>query len=278
VLLDRVTLGDHVCWTVDDDAVRMTSIAAFVRAGLGAGHRVLYCGDDPEAVLAGLSHHGVGTGAATGSGLLSVATAEDVYLTGGRFDPESTLARWRTQIAACRAAGLPGIRVIGDMTWATRPVPGADRLFWYEAEVNNLFTDGYVAGVCAFDARRFDPRLLGRLGQAHPGAAATGAPYDPSCSLRVRRTHRPWGLRLTGEADVSAREALRALIAHLFDDAPEVTVDVAGLRFADSSACRLLVGAASGGRGRLRLTGCSAALRRLLAFHGAAAVPGLSVE
>ena len=274
-LLDQVALGDHVCWTVDDDATRMAAIAGFVRAGLNARHRVIYSGDQPEAVLDGLERHGVGTRAALGEGLLRAVTAEAGYLTGGVFDPEATLAGWRGEIDRARAAGYPGIRVVGDMTWASRRVPGAERLPWYEAQVNAVFLDGYVAGVCAYDRRRFDPLDLRRLSWAHPGAAATRIPFEPESCLRARRTRDPYGLRLAGEVDLSNRDALRAVVEHLFDDEPTATVDVSGLTFADTAASRILVDAAE--RGTLRLIGVSAPLRRLLDFHGAGRVARLTV-
>jgi anti-anti-sigma factor len=274
-LLDQVALGDHVCWTVDDDATRMAAIAGFVRAGLNARHRVIYSGDQPEAVLDGLERHGVGTRAALEEGRLQAITAEASYLTGGVFDPEATIALWRATIGRARAAGCPGIRVVGDMTWASRRVPGAERLPWYEAQVNNVFLDGYVAGVCAYDRRRFDPLALRRLSWAHPGTAAAGIPFEPQSSLRARRTRDPYGMRLTGEVDLSNRDALGAVIEHLFDEQPAVTVDVSGLTFADTAASRILVAAAA--RGTLRLVGVSAPLRRLLDFHGAAGVEGLTV-
>jgi anti-anti-sigma factor len=264
-----------VCWTVDDDAARIEAIAGFVRAGLNARHRVLYCGDDPEALLDGLERHGVGGRAAVGEGQLRATTAEAIYLSGGVFDPEATLALWRGEIARTRAAGYRGIRVVADMTWASRRVPGAERLPWYEAQVNAFFLDGYVAAVCAYDRRRFDPLALRRLGWAHPGGAATCVPFVPRSALRARRTHEPYGLRLAGEVDRSNREALRAVIEHLFDDEPAATVDVSGLAFADTAGSRILVEAAA--RGPLRLVGVSRPLRRLLEFHGAGGVAGLTV-
>jgi len=274
-LLDKVALGDHVCWTVDDDATRIEAIAGFVRAGLSARHRVLYCGDEPEAVLRGLDRHGVGTRTALGEGLLRAVTAEAGYLTGGVFDPEVTLAGWRGEIDRARAAGCPGMRVVADMTWASRRAPGAERLPWYEAQVNALFLDGYVAGVCAYDRRRFDPLALRRLSWAHPGAADTRIPFEPRSSLRARRTRDPYGVRLAGEVDLSNRDALRVVIEHLFDEAPVATVEVSELTFADTAAARFLVAAAA--RGPLRLVGVSPALRRLLDFHGADDVDGLTV-
>ncbi|MCU7727670.1 MEDS domain-containing protein [Actinoplanes sp. KI2] len=274
-LLGQVAPGDHVCWTVDDDATRIEAIAGFVRAGLSARHRVVYCGDDPEALLDGLERHGVDGRAAVEEHLLQAIPAEAVYLPGGVFDPEATLELWRGEIARIRAAGYPGIRMVADMTWASRRVPGAERLPWYEAQVNAFFLDEYVAAVCAYDRRRFDPLALRRLGWAHPGAVAARVPFEPRSSLRARRTHDPYGLRLAGEVDRSNREALRTMIEHLFDDGPAATVDVSGLAFADTAGSRILIEAAA--RGPLRLVGVSPPLRRLLDFHGAGGVAGLTV-
>jgi anti-anti-sigma factor len=276
-LLEQVTLGDHVCWYVDDDAIRMEAIAGFVRTGLRNRERVLYSGDDPEAVVAGLARHGIDT-RELAAGDFEAGTAESSYLAGGSFDPVATLLLWRTEITRARSAGYRGIRVLGDMTWASRRYPGAEHLAWYEAQVNMNFVDGYVAGVCAYDRRRFDPMHLRRLLWAHPGAAGSEMPFDPGSSLRVRRVDDPWGLRLEGEADLSNRDALRAVVEHLFDDHPEVTIDVAGLRFADLAAARLLVDAAASGIGQVRLTGVSPSLLRLLSFHGAEGVAALTVE
>ncbi len=275
-LLDKVALGDHVCWTVDDDATRLEAIAGFVRAGLEARHRVVYCGDDPGDVLAGLERHGVGTRAALDDGQLRVITPESSYLAGGVFDPEATMKLWRAAIDEARGVGYAGIRVIGDMTWASRKVPGVERLPWYEAHANAIFMEGYVAGVCAYDRRRFDPLHLRRLGWAHPGAAAFRSPFEPESSLRARRTRDPYGVRLAGEVDLSNRDALRAVIDHLFDHEPAATIDVTELTFVDTAAARILVDAAA--RGPVRLAGISPSLRKLLEFHGACRIPGLAME
>jgi anti-anti-sigma factor len=277
-LLDQVTLGDHVCWTVDDDAIRMEAIAGFVRAGLRHRERVIYSGDDPPGVVASLRRQGIDIGAAMERGDFAAGTAESSYLSGGVFDPKATIRLWHGEIARARAAGFRGIRVLGDMTWASRGFPGAEHLPWYEAHVNMVFCEGYVAGVCAYDRRRFDPLQLRRLLWAHPGSAGSEIPFDPSSSLRVRRIYDPWGLCLTGEADLSNRDALHAVVEHLFDDATDVTIDVSGLRFADIAAARVLVDAAASGAGRLRLTGCSPNLIRLIQFHRGDAVDDLTLE
>jgi anti-anti-sigma factor len=278
-LLDRLSLGDHICWLVDDDRIRMRELAGFVRAGLREHHKILYCGDGPEAVLAGIDEHGIDTATELARGQLEATTAEACHLIGGVFDAGSVLRSWRPLAQAARAAGYSGLRVVGDMSWVTRGVPGRENLCWYESQINRVVLDNEIIGVCAFDRRSLDPLELRRLAGMHGGVAATGAPYDERLALRIRRTRDPIGLRLAGEADLAARQALRVVFEHLFTDAgaDEVTVDVHELRFADRAAARILVRAGSGAK-RLRLVGCSPALLRLLEFSGAADAPALVVE
>lgn len=277
-LLDRLTIGDHICWLVDDDRLRMREIAGFVRAGLRDHHRVVYCGDCPEAVLACIDEQGIDTATALADGQLEATTAEACYLGAGVFEPESVLRLWEPMARAARAAGYTGVRVLGDMSWAGRRVPGREHLCRYESEINRVVLNNELIGVCAYDRRTMDPLELRRLAWQHPGIAASGAPYDERLALRLRRTRRPAGLVLSGEADLAGRNALRAVVENVFVDCgtDEVTVDVTGLRFADRAAARILVRAGHG-PGRVRLVGCSPALLRLLAFAGARDAPRLTV-
>jgi anti-anti-sigma regulatory factor len=280
-LLERVALGDHVCWTADDNPVRLDVIAAFLRAGLTHRHKVVYCGPDAGAVLTAMRATGVDTTGLLYSGQLRATTAEASYLSAGHFDAETTVKQWQAESAQSRAEGYAGIRVVGDMNWAHRSISGGEQLEGYERRINTVFTEGYVAGVCLYDRRLFDPLDLRRISAAHPGAVASGWPFDPAIALRIRAVREPYGLRLTGEADRSNRDALATVIERLFDSLDGdrlVTVDVAGLRFADAAVARLFVHAAAGGPGRLHLTGCAPVLRRLLDFHGADRVPGLTVD
>ena len=278
-LLDRLTVGDHVCWLVDDDRLRMREIAGFVRAGFRDHHRIVYCGDCPEAVLACIDELGVDTAAALASGQLEATTAEASYLASGVFEPESVLQRWAPMARAARAAGYAAVRVLGDMSWAGRGVPGQEHLCRYESQINRVVLDNELIGVCAYDRRTMDAVQLRRLAWQHPGIAASGTPYDERLALRIRRTRDPAGLALSGEVDLAGRNALRTVIEHVFADcgSDDVTVDVSELRFADRAAARILVRAGSG-TGRLRLAGCSSTLRRLLAYSGADDAPGLTVD
>lgn len=270
-LLDRVTRGDHVCWIVDDEAARLDTLAGVVLAGLRECDRVIYSGADPDGVISGIERRGVPVAETVAAGSLRTSTVESTFLVAGAFDPAAAFACLQEEQERARRDGFSGLRLIADMSWASRPLPGAEHLPRYEAELNSFFAEGYLLGVCAYDRRLFDPLSLRRHAGAHPGAAGTGMPFDPGSTLRIRRTRRPYGLRLEGEADMFNRQALSTVVGRLVDDLPAdgyAVVDVSGLRFADTAAAGILAQAADRTAGRLRLVGSSPALIRLLDFHG----------
>ncbi|MBU2665110.1 MEDS domain-containing protein [Actinoplanes bogorensis] len=278
-LLDRLELGDHVCWTIDDDTVRLDEIVGVLHGGLLARHKVVFSGDDPDIVVTALERRGVRVREVLGSGQLTAATPESSYLAGGGFDAEGTLELWHGEKERARAEGYLGLRVVGDMNWATRGVPGAERLEWYEGRVNKNFADGYIMGVCAYDRRVFDALQLRRLALSHPAAAGPLLPFDPETSLRIRTTEQPYGLWLSGEADMSNRHALKAMVEEAYrerEGRPVITLDVTALRFADTAAARVLLHSAAT-LGPMQVVGCSPVLLRLLQFHGAESIPGLTV-
>lgn len=261
-LLDRLSPGDHVCLVFDDEPKRTRDIARYVRAGLRDHHRVVYHGPGCDRVEAELTAQGVDVRPAVARDQLRIGGE---YLHGGTFDPEATIGIWQEEARQAAAAGYRGLRAVGDMSWARRH---DDRLSWYEAQVNRIFAEGFVMGVCLYDRRLFSEDRLRRVAAAHPTTVTPQTDPRSVPLFRAVRMADPPGIRLEGEADLSNRQAVTAMLEHLSEDtATTLTVDVADLRFADAAAVRLLLHVADGRR--LRLVGCSRTLRRLLAFHGA---------
>jgi len=222
-----------------------------------------------------LARERVDTTAALRSGRLAVTGAGDAYLTGGRFDAEAVGAMVAEEVRRARQAGFAALRALGDMAWATRDVPGSEHLPRYERHVNRLYAGGYAMGVCLYDRRLFAEPRLSELARAHPATVTPRAGRIGTPLLRMVRVDA--GLRLSGEADLSNRDALATVLTHLLDDspAPVVTLDLTDLRFADATSCELIVQTARGSAGRLRAVGVRPSLRRLLCLQGAASVPGL---
>jgi anti-anti-sigma factor len=269
-VIDRLRPGDHICWMFDDDQRRLATVARYVQAGLRRHEKLLYFTDSiqPTALLAGLEAHGVDVDGRIAKGQLRVAPAVDGYLSDGRFDPKAMIESWVREIATARREGWAGLRVTADMAWVLRSNVDTEQLAWYEAHVSRVFADGFTTVLCQYDQRRFAAAELRQVSAAHPGMIPVGVDGDWEPLLRMARTTDPPGLRLSGEVDLSNREALAAMLHDAIEElghrGAELVVDVTGLRFADTGAANLLLTAARAHPAGLSLTGCSAALARLL--------------
>jgi anti-anti-sigma regulatory factor len=272
--IDRLRLGDHACVVFNDDTTRLRSLATYIRAGLRERHRILYFGGGAEEIEAELAAQGTDAGRAIADGHLRMSTPEDSYLASGSFHPQAAVDGWRYESDRARDAGYTGLRAVGDMSWASRPLPGADRLTWYEAQVNRVFADGFAMAICLYDRRLFTDATLREIRESHPATVAAGSDPQTVPLLRAVRTVDPPGIRLEGEADLSNRGALRTLMDHLREDSPDrsrpLVVDLSGLRFLDGAAARTLSTAAAAGLPPMTVVGASPSMRTLLAFAGEA--------
>lgn len=283
--LDRLAPGDHVCHVYDDEAQRLAAVTRFVGAGVRGGYRVVhYCAGSPGEVMDRLTGHGVDAGALHDTGALRVYATEESYLASGSFEPEAVLGGWQQAISEALDAGYAGLWALGDMAWAAAAskISGAERLPWYEAEINRVFSGGQALAVCLYDRRSMPAEALDRIRAAHPSRLGPGEQEEWAPLLRMRRTTDPPGLMLTGEADASNREALAATLAGLREDFPDtagpLTVDMSGLRFADAAVVRLLVETDRALPVGIRLTGCARPVARLLWMFGGAHLLGADLE
>ena len=195
--VDRLRLGDHVCWGFDDDGARLDAVARFVAAGVREHHRILYLTETelPAALREALAARGIPV---------------DELLAVGQLEPAARVAALADYVAAAERTGYAGVRVVADMTGAVGPAGEVERVVWFEAHVNPVFTGGRVMAICLYDCRVFSAAQLSRLGPAHP---ATARPQDAAATwsplLRAYRIPGGPGLRLVG-AMVAASRAVPA--------------------------------------------------------------------
>jgi anti-anti-sigma factor len=273
--VDRLRLGDHVCWTFDDDRERSEAMAGYVRAGLRDTHKIVYMTDSLAAgtVLGDLRARGISVDAPLHSGQLTVRSTEETCLTAGRFDPGVMLDRWIHEFAQASRERYAGVRALEDMSWVLRPIAGAEGLTSYEAQVNRVCSDGFGMAVCLYDRRLFTGGQLNQFSSVHPGTMRPGAGIDWVPLLRMARTTDPFGVRLAGEADLSNRECLRTLLRELLDEtarhATPVVVDLTEVTFIDSTTARALARTVAAASGRLRIIGASPGVARLLRLYEA---------
>lgn len=202
--------GDHLCLAFTDDAEQRRVVTTYLASGLHRGERVMHFADQlaPQAVLDWLTASGTDPRPALEKGQLVVTTADDSYLATGSFDADGMVATLRQEVRESLTAGYTGFRVSGEMGWALRQVPGADRLADYETKVNQVFAGQRASAVCQYDARRFTPDQLGHLHGCHPGAVEPEPLYHDS-TLRLVSSFRGGrcSLRVVGSVDHRASDA-----------------------------------------------------------------------
>lgn len=90
----------------------------------------------------------------------------------------------------------------------------------------------------------------------------------------------PRGLRLGGELDLATVAELEAGLKPLVEKGGDITLDVADLRFMDSSAVQVLIRTVQGldGRGRVILARPGTIVRRLVDVMGLARMENLELR
>ncbi|WP_433606779.1 MEDS domain-containing protein [Dactylosporangium sp. CA-139114] len=248
--------GDHVCWRFGDDDSRRDALAGYIDGARRDNHKVLHYraeADEPDVP----EFDGF------------VTQAVDVT---GPFDPDAWIAMLGEVLGQARAEGFDGVRFAGEMTWS-RGYLTDDRLVAYERQVNAFYAHSGAIGLCLYDTRRFEPRVLAEIERVHPDTASADGHGDAPLG-RLAVTGAPVGVRLTGEFDASNGGCLEPVLADLIPHAGghPLVVDVAALRFADLTAVTALLRAARTIPGGLRILGAEPSFERIVRLCGPAPV------
>ncbi|MFI0187203.1 MEDS domain-containing protein [Streptomyces sp. NPDC017082] len=244
-------------------------LVAFVRAGFDRGEQVRYFADvtDPGLVARTLADHGLDAEDAGRRGQLVVATADETYLAGARFDPDAMMGLWQEAVDTAAAQGFRGLRAIGEMSWGARDIPGAERLLEYELRIHHeVFARLPLTAWCFYDRRLLPRDDLRVLAGAHLSRSGTAA-YDGTPGLTVTPLKDCPGFRVTGSAGYESRRvAVSAADALAASPAGSVTLDLSVL---DHLGIAALAGIAAASRRRppaspVRLQGAPPALHRML--------------
>ncbi|WP_238017205.1 MEDS domain-containing protein [Dactylosporangium sp. AC04546] len=253
-------LGDHLSLTYASDPECRDLMVAYVRHGVGAGHRVVAYLDAGSVDLARTLTAAVPDARVGQFSVLRFGTGFGGLGFGGP-DMIDSLDALREE---ARAAGFAGVCVAGEMSWTRTAGLRDDDVLGYETSTTRFFGDAQVAALCLYDRRRFAQDLLARLGATHP------APL-------LRFTIGGWGaqLRLAGELDASNAAALPAILALLAVCDNVVLVDASELVFIDAAGAGTLVRFAASRPTRHTVVRCTRGVRQALQLVGADDVPSL---
>ena len=174
VLLGQADLGRwrHVCGIFEgvEDVAR--AVVPFVTDAIERGERVVHIVEDREAHLATMPEQA--RSAAVGSGQLEIRTWDTTYLSDGRFGAIKMRSVVHRALREGRALGFPGVRLIGDMSWASDHASGVDELLDYEGSLDALVVRPDVSILCAYDVHRHSASRISQVLGAHRAAVIGG--------------------------------------------------------------------------------------------------------
>ena len=272
-----LTAGDHACLTFGWAEDRLDLTAAFVRDGLAEGLKVVWLSDaPPPQVLAALARRGIAAGPAALAGQM-VAASADSLLPGQAFAAEHAMAWLAGQMAASQDEGYPGLRIAMDMSWALLAGAGTEQLPGFEKSITAALAGTKVSVLCQYDPERFDPITLASVPAFHTRLVAA-ATHHHDAMLRICRQYAPPGIRLAGQIDQFAANALAIGLAEAIRAEGDITVNMTSLSFIDASCARMILCAARSLPAPRRVElWCHPAVTASFVLLGATGIPRVSL-
>jgi hypothetical protein len=260
--------GTHLC-AFHPSASTLDRVAAtFVGMGLASGDRVMYVAAEGQAetLLDLLPAHLRGRDVVA-SGQLALTSFSDAYGTSRPEDLDVVAEAFRAAAASSRASGFAGLRVAARMDGLAGLLGSADEVIRWERISTDLQRELRVSSVCLYDSTRIDPAPAALIAEAHAGSAPADAQTPIASFLAVDE---PWGLRVSGEVDVSNRDLLHDVLLARAAVLPRLRLDVSELTFADVGTLTRLRAVAAGlpDGGWLALEHVPATVRRALTISG----------
>lgn len=260
--------GTHLC-ALEQCGARLDRVAAtFVAQGLAAGDQVLYIASDRQvgelfSVLPG----SLDAQQAVGTGQLMTSSFGDTYGSSPPDDLATVADGFRAAAGQARKQGFPGLRVAARMDPLAELLDSFDEVVEWERMAGGLQRELEVSSVCLYDAGALAERQRAALAFEHDGLAPD---LDVPPIATFLAIDEPWGLRVTGEVDVSNRDLLHRMVVSRAAVVPRLRLDLGGMTFADvGTVARLCsIAAALPDSGYLVLAQVPAVVRRILDATG----------
>ncbi len=239
-----LSADDHACLTFGEQEDLLDLTAAFIRDGLASGLRVVVLSDTPELAAAKLGWQKIATESAVAAGQMVMVASQDALVGPQGFSAEQAMGWLRDQLAESRRQGYAGVRVALDMSWALRPMTGIEELPVLEEEIASAVGGAGMSVLCGYDRERFDPVTLALIAPFHSHSVAA-ATYHDDPVLRICRQYVPPGIRLAGEMDFLAADALALALGEAIRIDGDITINMANLNFIDAASIRMITEAAA---------------------------------
>ncbi|HQN19427.1 MAG TPA: MEDS domain-containing protein [Syntrophobacteraceae bacterium] len=166
--------GDHVACLYQTDEERQALVETLLHCGLERREKILYIADGnaPMAVQEWFRKDRAVVQRCMQTGQLSILTDEETFMERGVFDPSRMITLLVGHAKRALRAGYSGLRVMGEMGWASRGFPGSHHLIDYEAKLNESLPESKCLLFCQYDRRLWSSALLLYVLATHPIVAA----------------------------------------------------------------------------------------------------------
>lgn len=170
----------HVCAFFNSRDEEYRVLLPFVKEGLQAGEKAIHIWDPQRFTehRERLRADGIEAARCELSGQLEILSAYDVYLQGGRFEPEVMLAVLEQALAAGKAQGYARSRILGHMEWALEGHPGTERILEYEVKVNEVLARSQQPACCIYDINLLSAGMMMDILRAHPLTIVGGVLHE----------------------------------------------------------------------------------------------------
>lgn len=175
----QLSPGDHICAFYPGREERDQILLPYLREGLQAGDKCVCVvdGTSPEYVLASLGTE-VDLESCLDRRQLAILRSQETFLSGGRFSTEAMLDFWDRSIGDAVIGGFRFARAVGEMTWATRQMPGIEEFVGYEARLNDYLPRYPQVMLCLYELDRFSGDVLVDVLKTHPKVLFGGMVLD----------------------------------------------------------------------------------------------------
>ena len=193
--IDEIDLraGSHVCAFYRGAADRDRLLSGYLGAGLAAGDKCVCIVDSPHTADRLTSMLRGRDQPPPPAGQLDVHLPESTYLADGGFTTSDMLTFWTESMAQAETQGYSFFRLVGEMTWALRDVPGVKHLAGYESELNRVTSNHPVIVLCLYDLDLFSGEVIVNIVKTHPQMVIQGIlvenPYYVTPDQSPRSAH-----------------------------------------------------------------------------------------
>lgn len=162
--------GEHICCLYDTRDQFCQTLKPFLRHGVHLNQKTIFIIESLNIteIMNLFQDTEISVKQCIENGMLSIFTPWQSYLANETFDPDSMVEFLLNELKHALREGRQALRVTGEMSWASKKVPGAERLIEYEDKLNSTIPSHKILSLCQYERDRFSFDQLQNIAHTHP--------------------------------------------------------------------------------------------------------------